>query len=106
MKRRRVGVRALRLNLSRYLARAAHGETFEVTDHGRPVAIVAPVAPGRSAMEQLIASGRATRPAGDLLELGAPPRLEGPSLSAALQELRAERFDGPRARPARRHRAS
>ena len=38
-----VGVRELRQNLSVYLARIARGETLEVTDRGRAVAILAPL---------------------------------------------------------------
>ncbi|HEY3238348.1 MAG TPA: type II toxin-antitoxin system prevent-host-death family antitoxin [Acidimicrobiia bacterium] len=39
----RIGVRELRQQASRYLARVATGETFEVTDRGRPVAHLVPV---------------------------------------------------------------
>jgi prevent-host-death family protein len=39
----RIGVRELRQHASRYLARVVGGETFEVTDRGRPVALLVPV---------------------------------------------------------------
>jgi len=39
----RIGVRELRQNASRYLARVAGGESIEVTDRGRPVAVLVPV---------------------------------------------------------------
>ena len=90
---RTVGVRAMRQNLSLYLRRVESGETFEVTDRGRPVAVLAPIQEGLSPIERLVASGRATRSEGDLLELGPPPevgRLR--KLSRALEEERAERF--------------
>jgi len=38
----RIGVRELRQHASRYLARVATGETIEVTDRGRPVALLVP----------------------------------------------------------------
>jgi prevent-host-death family protein len=91
--RKLLGVRAMRQNLSLYLRRASSGETFEVTSRGQPVAVLAPVESGRTPFEILIASGRASAPEGDLLELGPPPK-QGRSerLSAALQEQRAERL--------------
>jgi prevent-host-death family protein len=38
-----VGVRELRHNLSAWLRRVRDGEAFEVTDRGKPVAVVAPL---------------------------------------------------------------
>ena len=91
--RRRLGVREMRQNLSVYLRRALSGETFEVTARGRPVAVLGPVVSGRTPMDLLVASGRASPPEGDLLELGpAPGRGRSGRLSQALQEQRAERF--------------
>lgn len=90
---KRLGVRAMRQNLSVYLRRVGAGETFEVTSRGRPVARLGPVGEGLTPLERLAASGRAKLPEGDLLELGPPPKLAGSrSLSRALQEQRAERF--------------
>lgn len=89
--RRRVGVRALRQSLSVFLRRVESGDTFEVTDRGRPVAVLAPLRAGASPLERLAASGRATLPEGDLLELG-PPRRASRRLSEALEEQRAERL--------------
>ena len=91
--RRRLGVRAMRQNLSVYLRRVESGETFDVTTRGRPVAVLAPVEDGLTPIELLVASGRARLPEGDLLELGPPPkRGRSRRLSRALQEQRAERF--------------
>ena len=39
----RIGVRELRQNASKYLARVEKGETLEITDRGRPVALLTPV---------------------------------------------------------------
>src|SRR6266511_2628442 len=65
----RVGVRELRQNLSRYLRRVTKGERLEVTERGKPVAVLGPVDESGSALRQLVASGRATPPEGDLLDL-------------------------------------
>ena len=93
MKRRRLGIRAMRQNLSVYLRRVESGETFEVTARGRPVAVLAPLEDGLTPIERLVASGRACLPEGDLLELGPPPKLRrSRRLSQALQDQRAERF--------------
>ena len=91
--RRRLGVREMRQNLSVYLRRVGFGETFEVTARGRALAVLAPIQDGLTPIERLVASGRASRPEGDLLELGPPPKASRPRrLSQALEEQRAERF--------------
>lgn len=89
-----VGVRELRQNLSVYLERVVAGESLEVTDRGRAVAMLVPLRPGASVAERLIASGRAT-PATCRLE--DVPRLQGQiarGLGAraqrALQDLRED----------------
>jgi prevent-host-death family protein len=88
----RVGVRELRQNLSVYLERVKEGETMEVTEHGHPVAHLTPlpVEPA-SALERLVAEGRATPAYGDLLELEtvAPPA-RGPSVSEVLRRMRED----------------
>jgi len=91
--RRLLGVRAMRQNLSVYLRRVGSGETFEVTARGRPVALLTPIREGLTPIERLVASGRASRPAGDLLELGPPPkRGHSRRLTQALKDQRAERL--------------
>lgn len=56
-----VGIRELRNSLSRRLDEVRAGETITVTDHGRPIARIVPIAqPSR--LEQLIAEGRVTPP--------------------------------------------
>jgi prevent-host-death family protein len=94
MKRKdaRVGVRELRQNLSVYLRRVVRGETLEVTDRGHAVAILAPLPRPGTAIERLTVLGRATPPAGDLLDIGPPPGRSSNRLSKALEEERAERL--------------
>ena len=64
----RIGVRELRQHASRYLARVAGGETLEVTDRGRPIALLVPVRGEQ--WEALLASGRVSPPSdeGDVLD--------------------------------------
>lgn len=56
----RIGVRELRQHASRYLARVASGETLEVTDRGRSVAMLVPVR--GDVWEDLLTSGRVSAP--------------------------------------------
>lgn len=86
-----IGVRELRQNASRYLALVQTGETLQVTDRGRPVALLVPVPEG-SALDRLEAAGRLSPSAGDLLDLGAPlrPTRGKPLPSEALQGMRAD----------------
>lgn len=79
----RIGVRELRQHASRYLARVKAGETVEVTERGRLVALLVPPGPAEGPRDQLIAEGRlvpasapwnppprrrATRPSGEILD--------------------------------------
>ena len=91
MEPKRVGVRELRQNLSVYLREIEHGRSFEVTDRGQPVAMLIPLARAATPLEKLIASGRATAPTGDLLELGPPQGKASNAASEALSEQREER---------------
>jgi prevent-host-death family protein len=88
---RSIGVRELRQQASKYLREVEEGETIEVTDRGRPVALLVPV-PRASRIEQLTVSGRLVPGAGDLLELGEPlrPIAGSPLPSDVLAETRAD----------------
>ena len=90
--RQRVGVRELRQNLSVYLRKVAGGETLEVTGRDRPVAILAPLPEASTPLGRLVSSGRASKPEGDLLDLGPPEGEVTRSLGAALAEKREERL--------------
>ena len=52
----RIGIRELRQRASDYLRRVEAGETIEVTDRGRPVALLTPI-PKASPVERLRSSG-------------------------------------------------
>jgi prevent-host-death family protein len=86
-----VGVRELRQRASELLRRVAAGETIEVTDRGRPVALLTPL-PEAGPLEALRAAGEVSAAAGELAELPAPlplaPGQEPPS--AILERLRAD----------------
>jgi prevent-host-death family protein len=86
----RIGVRELRQNASRYLRRVAEGESIEITDRGRPVAVL--VTAQLAGLDRLIAEGRVRPADGDVLDLGDPlPLPEGAeSPSAVLMRLRDE----------------
>lgn len=51
-----VGVRELKQRLSEYLDRAERGELLQVTDRGRPKALLGPL-PGRARIEEGLAAG-------------------------------------------------
>lgn len=89
----RIGVRELRQHASRYLSKVKAGETVEVTERGKLVALLTPPNPASSARERLVASGRlipASRP------LRLPRRSElapgTPDTGAVLDELREDRL--------------
>jgi len=90
--RDRVGVRELRQNLSRYLRRVAAGEQLEVTERGKPVAVLAPLPDTSTAIGRLVAAGRATPPAGELRDLPPPEGEVSTRGTDALQEQRGERL--------------
>jgi prevent-host-death family protein len=87
----RVGVRELRQNLSVYLDRVKAGETLEVTEHGQPVARLAPNPPAAMfVLDRMIADGRATPAKYNHKDLPPPPNIPGRPLSEILQEMRDE----------------
>jgi prevent-host-death family protein len=88
----RIGIRELRQHASRWVRRAAAGESFEVTDRGRPVARLQPIPAPAEGVERLAAEGRISEAEGDLLALGLPLEpTSGVKLpSEILAELRAD----------------
>lgn len=86
-----IGVRELRQQASRYLRDVQRGETIQVTDRGRPVALLVPV-PGGEGIDELVATGRLTPATGDALALGPPlqPSRGKPLPSEALAKARSD----------------
>ncbi len=85
-----VGIRELRQNLSVYLRRVDRGERFEVTERGRPVALLVPLAGQLSPLARLVAEGRARMPEGDVLDLPPPT---GEPTTVASDAVIADRED-------------
>jgi prevent-host-death family protein len=76
------GIRELRQRASELLRRVEAGETIEITDRGRPVAVLAPL-PNQRPIERLRVSGDLERAGADLKDLPEPlplaPGQEAPS---------------------------
>lgn len=87
---RTIGVRELRQRASEWLRRVEAGETVEVHNRGRPVALLTPI-PRGSVVDRLAAEGRLRRGRGNLLDHRPLPYDESePSLSEILERLRAD----------------
>jgi len=88
---RSIGVRELRQHASRYLRLVEAGETVQVTDRGRPVALLVPP-PSDAGYDQLVAAGRIRQGGGRISDLGpALPARPGQSrLSEVVEELRRD----------------
>lgn len=85
-----VGIRELRQNLSVYLKRVTEdGETFEVTDHGKPVALLSP-RKGEDWYNAMVAAGRIRPGKGNFKDL--PPPI-GPVSTRGTDALRQQRED-------------
>ena len=85
-----VGIRALRQRASELLRRVENGETIEITDRGRPVAVLAPLPD--DPVERLMAAGDLQASEGDLSDLPEPiPLPEGSEPpSSVLARLRRD----------------
>jgi prevent-host-death family protein len=86
----RVGVRELRQRASELLRLVERGETIEITDRGRPVAMLAPLPEG-TPLERLRAAGEIESAVGDLDGLApALPRRGSEPPSVVLGRLRRD----------------
>ncbi|MGE3074954.1 MAG: type II toxin-antitoxin system Phd/YefM family antitoxin [Dehalococcoidia bacterium] len=92
---RRIGIRELRQNASKYIRLVKAGETIEVTERGVPVACLKPLEdakPAESPYERLVREGKIVPPTKDWSDwkpIVLPPG--GPPLSKILEELREDR---------------
>jgi prevent-host-death family protein len=85
-----IGIRELRQNASKWIRRVKQGESFEITEHGDPVAVLGPRQP-MSRLDELEAQGLLIRGTGNLLDI--EPELPSPggmTGSEALALLRAD----------------
>ena len=91
-RRNSIGTGELRQNLSVYLRRAEAGETLEVTQRGRAVAVLGPLPERARLLDRLVANGqarRATRRPESLRVPAAPAKRLTMPASEALARLRA-----------------
>lgn len=84
-----VGVRELRQRASELLRLVEAGESFEITDRGRPVAVLSPVQPG-GPLARLRAAGETDPATGDLDDLPPPLKLSTEPPSVRLAVLRRD----------------
>lgn len=85
-------MRELRQHATRYLNRVKAGESVEVTERGRLVALLVPPEPTAGARERLIAGGRLLPASRPLRLPRRTPLLRGtPSTASVLEQLREER---------------
>jgi len=86
----RVGIRELRQRASELLRLVEQGETIEVTDRGRPVALLTPL-PRGTAFERMLAAGEIDPATGGLDDLPPPLPSRGEELpSQVLARLRRD----------------
>jgi prevent-host-death family protein len=86
----RVGVRELRQRASELLRLVERGETIEITDRGRPVALLVPL-PDGSPLDRLRQCGDIEPASGDIDDLPPPLAVRGvESPSAVLARLRRD----------------
>jgi prevent-host-death family protein len=86
-----IGIRELRQNASVWIAKAKAGLTIQITDRGRPVARLVPIAPAEQARDQLIADGQLIPAAAPRVPLNMADLIEGASLTSILDEQRSDR---------------
>ena len=89
----RVGIRELKQNATAVLKHVKAGGSVEVTERGRPVALIVPLPKG-GVVERLLAEGKAIPAEGNLNDLPAPrpPKRGRPLPSEVLKGTRdAER---------------
>lgn len=88
-----VGARRLRHELSAILDRVWNGESFEITDRGKPVARLVPLAGRDDPWERLVDDGK-VRPASRPLHPLSPPA-PVPNLRMTISKALAEQRDEP-----------
>jgi prevent-host-death family protein len=88
----RVGIRELRQSASELLRRVQQGETFEITDRGRPVALLSPL-PNSGPLDRLRSAGQVDEATGDLDDLPEPLVLPAGVEPASVALARLRQFE-------------
>jgi antitoxin (DNA-binding transcriptional repressor) of toxin-antitoxin stability system len=88
----KIGIRELRQNASAYLRLVKGGETVQIAERGRPVALWIAI-PEREGVTRLALEGRLTEAEGDVLELGPPLRALGQAPPPSRALLRARKHE-------------
>lgn len=88
-----IGIRELRQNASKYVAKVKQGQRIAVTERGELVAYLEPVDEPRTTFQRLLAAGQVRPATGNILDhiddvLAAEPGEE--SLSESLRQMRDE----------------
>ncbi|MDR0991086.1 MAG: type II toxin-antitoxin system prevent-host-death family antitoxin [Propionibacteriaceae bacterium] len=82
-----IGLRHLRAHLSSYVDDVKAGKTFTLTEHGKPVARLVPLA-GQSAYEQLVAQGVIQPASRQPAEVESPITAAGPVSDLVAEQRR------------------
>ncbi len=85
-----VGIRELEQNAGAVIARVKSGKTVEVTERGKPVALLTPRADTRSAFERLVDQGEVELATGIILDVEPLDLGPGNPATRALMEMRDE----------------
>lgn len=83
------GIRELRQRASELVRRVERGETIQITDRGRPVALLSPLPEG-GALERLRATGDVESALADVDALPSPLVVDAESPSSVLARLREQ----------------
>ncbi len=86
----KVGIRALKDQLSRYLKRAGQGERIVITDRGKPIALLSSVSENEAARAawSMVESGVARWQGGKPRGSASPPRIKGKTTAEVVLEDR------------------
>lgn len=87
MDRVEVGIRDLRLNLSRYVARARRGTNVIVTDRGQPVARLGPLEEGEDTFARLVREGVITPGRRHRKSTPLPPLVDDADVTGLVSEI-------------------
>jgi prevent-host-death family protein len=88
---KRVGLSDLHQRTSEYLRLVKAGERIEITEYGRPIAMMVAIADNEGPLDRMVREGKATLPTRDLLDVVPVP--QGPGRTTATELLQRARED-------------